>query len=59
MTHAQAIHQIRMAGYHDNKTYTPPCRISPRIFNQAFRDGQMLRAKGVRCGCNICEPKSI
>jgi hypothetical protein len=62
MTRAQAIHHIRVAGYHEDaarfaRLYVEN-RISKPAATQAYRDGKKLRAAGIRCGCNICEPKS-
>jgi len=62
MTRAQAIHQIRVAGYHDDTArfaeLVTKNRINSTAATQAWRDGRKLRASGVRCGCNICAQKS-
>ena len=61
MTRAQAINHIRIAGYHDDRARYARLYVENRISRtaaaQAFSDGRSLRAKGVRCGCNICAPK--
>lgn len=62
MTCAQVIHQMRMAGYHGDTVALAilhnAASISKPQAKQAYQDGQRLRAKGIRCGCNICVPKS-
>jgi hypothetical protein len=62
MNHRQAIHQLRTAGWHDDKqrlkTLLATSKVSPPLATQAFKDGRKLRVNGVRCGCNICVPKS-
>ena len=62
MNHRQAITQLRQAGYHDDqqrlKTLQAASKISPPLATRAFKEGRRLRANGIRCGCNICVPKS-
>lgn len=62
MTRTQAITALRMAGYHDDRDAFTKIYIDNRIpFKSAtiaFNAGKRLRVDGVRCGCNICAPKS-
>lgn len=62
MTRTQAINHLRIAGYHDDRARFARLfvenRVSKQAANHAYNEGRALKIKGVRCGCNICAPKS-
>lgn len=62
MTRAKLIHHMRVAGYHGDMVALSILHAGSTIpkkeATKAFKDGQKLRANGVRCGCNICAPKA-
>jgi hypothetical protein len=62
MTRAQAIHQMRVAGWHEDTVALSILQsstgISRAVAKQAFIDGHKMRLRGIRCGCNECAPKS-
>jgi hypothetical protein len=53
-----ALAQMRVAGYHeDRKSFLRlyvESRVSMCVANQAFANGQRLRAQGVPCSCPDC-----
>jgi cytidylate kinase len=60
-TRKAALGKIRVAGYHGDKATATGAYLDARVsfdaFRIAYREGERLRAAGMRCECLECKEK--